>query len=205
MCALSGAWEPLLAKSSGDKRDATGVSGCFPQLQHDFSWCRQWWMLPVCLCSCFGCCSSLTNKQHSRREASAQQHPRDLPRSLMWWGRWQESERDSGRRREVQHDTGIWPRGAGRNLCREEQWVFVTSHIFDLNLSTLPRNTHRNGAWAAEVGSPGNRRGLWAYKSSPGKGELRKSHSDSYLPVCFFFPCDFWTCFKCILTVKWRA
>lgn len=121
----------------------------------------------------------------------------------MWWGKWQERERDLERRRETQHDAGIWLRGAGGNVCREQQWGFVTSHVLDLNWNTLSRNQHRNGAWAPEMGSPGNTHGLWTYKDSPGKGELRKSYSDSYLPICFCFPCEFWTCFKCILTLKW--
>lgn len=161
-------------------------------------------MLPVCfLCSWFRCCSSLKSKHYSGTGSSAQQSPRDLPRFLIWWRSWQERERVSKRRREAQHDAGFWLRGAGRCVCREEQWVFVTSHILDLQYS--PRNRHRNGAWAPEMGSPGNPHGLWTYKNSLRKTELRKPHSDSYLPIFFCFPCDFQTCFKCIPTLKWMA
>lgn len=46
----------------------------------------------------------------------------------------------------AQHNAGIWPRGAGRNLWREEQWVFVKFHILYLNLNILPRDGQRNGA-----------------------------------------------------------
>lgn len=64
----------------------------------------------------------------------------------MWWGRWQGRGRDSERRRDAQHDGRIWLRGAGRSVCREEQGVFVTSHVLGLNLNTLLKMGHRNGA-----------------------------------------------------------
>lgn len=95
-----------------------------------------------------------------------------------------------------------WGEQEGMSAGRSNGFLW---HPMSLILTTLPRNRHRNGAWAPEMSSPGNFHVLQTYKNSPGKGELRKPHSDSYLPICFCFPCDFWTRFKCILTLKWMG
>lgn len=117
----------------------------------------------------------------------------------MRWRRWQGRERASGRSEEAQHDAESWPRGAGRNLCREEQQRFMTSHMLDRNFHLRNRSGRGSGLqmglvpWAAEMGLlagfPGNPNGLWwTHKKPSGMGELRNARSDSCLPVCFPFP-----------------
>ena len=104
------------------RQEIKRVGGCFPQLQFDFCCCWQWWRGPAWfLCSWFGCCIPSKKQAASRKEGLVLSCSPETCQGPYHGGGGGSREGRSG---EPQCDAGSWPRGAGRDRCREEQRVF---------------------------------------------------------------------------------